>query len=84
MIAHTLVGASIIFPSESFSPIHVLSSIQEDRPTALYGVPTMFIAVLDLLAKGSAPYTHEPEDFSNQLDLASSGPQISPTYVLVL
>jgi fatty-acyl-CoA synthase len=32
---------------ENFSPLHVMASVDQERCTALYGVPTMFIAVLD-------------------------------------
>ena len=32
---------------EGFDPIQVMASVEEERCTALYGVPTMFIAVLD-------------------------------------
>ncbi|MGE4297161.1 MAG: AMP-binding protein [Desulfovibrionaceae bacterium] len=32
---------------EVFNPIHVMKSVEKERCTALYGVPTMFIAVLD-------------------------------------
>lgn len=32
---------------ESFDPVQVMASVEEERCTALYGVPTMFIAVLD-------------------------------------
>lgn len=32
---------------ETFDPVQVMASIEEERCTALYGVPTMFIAVLD-------------------------------------
>jgi len=45
-------GSCILFPSEAFSPLAVLQSIQEERATALYGVATMFIAELELLADG--------------------------------
>jgi len=45
-------GSSIIFPTESFSPLETLLSIQEHRATALYGVPTMFVAELELLSSG--------------------------------
>jgi fatty-acyl-CoA synthase len=31
---------------ESFEPVDVMASVEEERCTALYGVPTMFIAVL--------------------------------------
>lgn len=39
-------GATLVI-LESFSPLMVLSSVEEERCTALYGVPTMFIAVLE-------------------------------------
>ncbi|MDE2295301.1 MAG: AMP-binding protein, partial [Gammaproteobacteria bacterium] len=39
-------GASVVFPSEAFDPLEVLSAVAEERCTALYGVPTMFIAEL--------------------------------------
>jgi fatty-acyl-CoA synthase len=39
-------GATMIYPSEAFEPEAVLRTIQEERCTALYGVPTMFIAEL--------------------------------------
>jgi fatty-acyl-CoA synthase len=32
---------------ESFDPVQVMASVEQERCTALYGVPTMFIAVLD-------------------------------------
>ena len=38
-------GATMI-PVESFDPVIVLAAIQKERATALYGVPTMFIAEL--------------------------------------
>jgi fatty-acyl-CoA synthase len=40
-------GATMIYPSESFDPLAVLKTVSEERCAALYGVPTMFIAVLD-------------------------------------
>jgi fatty-acyl-CoA synthase len=39
-------GATMIYPAEAFEPKAVLQTIQEERCTALYGVPTMFIAEL--------------------------------------
>lgn len=32
---------------EGFNPVHVMASVEQERCTALYGVPTMFIAVLE-------------------------------------
>ena len=40
-------GATMIYPSEAFDPLATLQTISEERCTALYGVPTMFIAQLD-------------------------------------
>lgn len=40
-------GAAMVYPSEGFEPLAVLQTVQEERCTALYGVPTMFIAELE-------------------------------------
>ncbi len=40
-------GAAVIFPSPAFDPGATLRAVVEERVTALYGVPTMFIAELD-------------------------------------
>jgi fatty-acyl-CoA synthase len=40
-------GATMVYPSEGFEPLAVLQAVQEERCTALYGVPTMFIGELD-------------------------------------
>ena len=40
-------GAAMIYPSEGFDPLEVLRAVESERCTALYGVPTMFIAELD-------------------------------------
>ena len=40
-------GATMIYPSEGFDAKAVLETVQEERATALYGVPTMFIAELE-------------------------------------
>ncbi len=39
--------ASTLVVLESFDPVQVMASVEEERCTALYGVPTMFIAILD-------------------------------------
>jgi fatty-acyl-CoA synthase len=39
--------ACMVVPSESFDPLAVLSTVQEEHCTALHGVPTMFIALLE-------------------------------------
>ncbi|HVQ76119.1 MAG TPA: AMP-binding protein [Candidatus Binatia bacterium] len=40
-------GATMIYPSAGFDPTAVLEAAQAERATALYGVPTMFIAELN-------------------------------------
>ncbi len=40
-------GSAMIFPSEGFHPRKVLAAIERERITAIYGVPTMFIAQLE-------------------------------------
>ncbi|HDX8380098.1 TPA: AMP-binding protein [Aeromonas salmonicida] len=42
------VGACALFPSEAFDPVATLQTVSEERCTALHGVPTMFIAELEL------------------------------------
>jgi fatty-acyl-CoA synthase len=40
-------GAAMIYPAESFDPAKTLETVAGERATALYGVPTMFIAELE-------------------------------------
>ncbi len=40
-------GAAMIYPSEGFNPLAVLQAVEREKATALYGVPTMFIAELE-------------------------------------
>ncbi|KAK5738940.1 putative NRPS-like protein biosynthetic cluster [Elasticomyces elasticus] len=44
-------GATIVFPSQQFDASSVLSAIEAEKCTVLYGVPTMFQAELDVLAR---------------------------------
>ena len=46
-LACTTHGSAMIIPGEAFEPLAVLETVQAERCTALYGVPTMFIAELD-------------------------------------
>ncbi|MEO6718594.1 MAG: AMP-binding protein [Novosphingobium sp.] len=39
--------AAMVYPSEAFDPGRVLAAVEAAKCTALYGVPTMFIATLD-------------------------------------
>jgi fatty-acyl-CoA synthase len=39
-------GATMVIPNDAFEPRSVLEAVERERCTALYGVPTMFIAEL--------------------------------------
>ena len=47
-------GAAIIFPGESFDAKETLDVLVREKCTALYGVPTMFVAILQELSKSSS------------------------------
>ena len=40
-------GAAMVIPAEHFNPSASLSAIEQEHCTILYGVPTMFVAMLD-------------------------------------
>ena len=46
-LACTCHGACMVVPGEAFDPLAVLETVQAERCTSLYGVPTMFIAELE-------------------------------------
>jgi fatty-acyl-CoA synthase len=46
-LACTTHGAAMVYPAEAFAPEATLAAVQSERCTALYGVPTMFIAELE-------------------------------------
>jgi fatty-acyl-CoA synthase len=46
-LACTTHGACIVVPAEAYEPVAVLATVQAERCTALYGVPTMFLGELD-------------------------------------
>jgi fatty-acyl-CoA synthase len=39
-------AATMVYPSEAFDPLEVLRTIESERCSHLYGVPTMFISIL--------------------------------------
>lgn len=39
-------GSTMVYPSLAFDPVETIKAVHEERCTALYGVPTMFTAVL--------------------------------------
>jgi fatty-acyl-CoA synthase len=45
-LAATSHGSAILVPGEAFDPGDTLATISEERATSIYGVPTMFIAML--------------------------------------
>ena len=45
-LACTVHGATMVIPNDSFDPVKTLETIERERCTSLYGVPTMFIAEL--------------------------------------
>lgn len=51
-------GAAMVFPGEAFEPSATLQAVRDERCSALYGVPTMFVTML------------ESDDFA-QFDLSS-------------
>jgi len=40
-------GATIVFPSEAFEPAATLRAVAAERCTTMYGVPTMYLTMLD-------------------------------------
>ncbi|GAA0369557.1 linear/branched/unsaturated fatty acid:CoA ligase LbuL [Streptomyces blastmyceticus] len=47
-LAVTTHGSCIVVPAPSFDPVATLHAVERERCTSLYGVPTMFIAELNL------------------------------------
>jgi len=45
-LACSVYGATMVIPCPSFDPNAVLQTLQDERCTSLYGVPTMFVAEL--------------------------------------
>ncbi len=45
-LACSVYGGTMVIPSASFEPSAVLQTLQDERCTSLYGVPTMFVAEL--------------------------------------
>ena len=51
MVAGNIVcvatGATMVFPGEAFDPLDTLQTLDRESCTALHGVPTMFLAMVD-------------------------------------
>ncbi|AXH96304.1 AMP-binding protein [Ornithinimicrobium avium] len=61
-LAATSHGACMVIPGPGFDPAVTLRTVREERCTSLYGVPTMFISMFELIDGG--------EEFS-EADLAT-------------
>lgn len=48
-------GSAIVFPAESFNARAALQAVQEEKCTALHGVPTMFLEQLGMIENGEIP-----------------------------
>ena len=46
-LASLTSGAAMVYPGEGFDPLATLRTVEQEKCTTLYGVPTMFIAELD-------------------------------------
>ncbi len=46
-------GAAMVFPGEAFDPKSTLESLSRERCTGVYGVPTMFVAMLQEVERAS-------------------------------
>jgi fatty-acyl-CoA synthase len=46
-LACTTHGSTIVVPGEAYDPVAVMETVQAERCSSLYGVPTMFIGELD-------------------------------------
>ncbi|TMD98945.1 MAG: AMP-binding protein [Chloroflexi bacterium] len=46
-LACTTHGATMVIPAEAYDPVVTMQTVQDERCTSLYGVPTMFIGELD-------------------------------------
>lgn len=57
-LACLLYGSTIVTPSEYFNAEAALLAVEEERCTAMHGVPTMFIAVLHKLAEQNRTIDH--------------------------
>ncbi|MEV0060150.1 AMP-binding protein [Nocardia sp. NPDC050718] len=54
-LAATSHGAAVVIPAPAFDPAATLAAVAGERCTSLYGVPTMFIAMLAELDAGATP-----------------------------
>ena len=46
-LVSAISGATVVFPSEAFEPAATLRAVAAERCTTMYGVPTMYLTMLD-------------------------------------
>ncbi|MGH7764081.1 MAG: AMP-binding protein, partial [Candidatus Dormibacteraceae bacterium] len=46
-LACTTHGATMVIPAEAYDPVATMQTVQDEKCTSLYGVPTMFIGELE-------------------------------------
>ena len=46
-LAAVSYGVKLVFPGEGFDPVKTLNALEQEKCTAVHGVPTMFAAMLD-------------------------------------
>lgn len=74
-MATATTGAGILFPSPAFDPNATLKTVADHDATGLYGVSTMFIAVLEALAAGVVRKEDMPKDLRKGIAAGSSVPE---------
>ena len=60
-MATATTGAALIFPAPAFDPLAALRAVADHRGTALYGVPTMFVSMLELASAAAAASAAAPQ-----------------------
>src|SRR5258708_14688181 len=91
-LACTTHGATMVIPAEAFDPVLTMETVERERCTSLYGVPTMFIAELDhprfkefdfgTLRTGIMPGSPPPPQLSKQSPTTLQLPQMSIPYCI--
>ncbi|KAL6857765.1 hypothetical protein ACO1O0_005207 [Amphichorda felina] len=72
-MATATTGAAILFPSPAFDPVATLRMCSQHDATGLYGVATMFIAVIEALEAGVVP--RAPPNLRKGIGAGSSVPE---------
>ena len=73
-------GSAIVYPSEIYDPRAIVDAVIKERCTALHGVPTHFLGVLDEVQRRQK--AGEELDFSRLRSISSSTRWLSLTICL--